>query len=193
MNIWKIQVWIWFCFSNIADNFTLEIFVSASSPTRAVLICLKRDLRDFRFSFFLNNYFIFSLFILHTWKQTRFCLIAFLSNLLMESWQKAIINRRRDVENLFASASDQRIFEWKLSFGVYQKYFRKFDFYGEIFSIGPKENFTFLFLTSFSLLSIALYTNVSLETVFHLQYLNCIFCWNYKNNYLFVDAKISYT
>ena len=86
----------------------------------------------------------------------------------MESWQTAIINRRRDVENLFASASDQRIFEWKLSFVVYQKYFRKFDFYGEILSMGPKENFTFLFLISFSLLSIALYTNVSLEAVFHL-------------------------
>ena len=58
-------------------------------------------------------------------------------------------NRKRNVENLFTLAADHRIFQRNLPYRVYghvyQKYCinPKFDVYGEIFSPGPKKNFTF--------------------------------------------------
>ena len=66
---------------------------------------------------------------------------------MMGTWQPSIINRNRDVENLFALASDHRIFLRSLSFrvywNVYQKCFRshKFYFYGEILS--PELHFSY--------------------------------------------------
>ena len=73
---------------------------------------------------------------------------------------RAVNGKNRDVENMFALASNYRIFLMNLSFLVYlhlyYKYIRnqKFDFYREIFSPEPKENFTFLVSLFLSLLPI---------------------------------------
>ena len=77
-----------------------------------------------------------------------------------DSDMRAVNGKNRDVENMFTLASDYRIFLMNLSFLVYlhlyYKYIRnqKFDFYGEIFSPEPKENFTFLVSLFLSLLPI---------------------------------------
>ena len=53
------------------------------------------------------------------------------------SYDADMTSVNRDVENLFVSSSDHRIFLWNL----YEKYFRsqKFAFYGETFSPRPKK------------------------------------------------------
>ena len=111
---------------------------------------------------------------------------------MMESWQQSIINRKRDVENLFTLASDHRIFPRNLSFRVYWhvwKYFRnqKLDIYGEIFSPGPKKSFTFsisyfLFIIANSCSLLLCRQCEPWDRVSLIIFLNCSFFWNLKKN-----------
>ena len=127
-NIWKIQVWLWFCSSRIADILIYSSILWVSPPQHDLfwsVLKMSPKIGNFHLSYFPDNYFIFNGFRLHIWQQKIIWLTAFLTNRWYSSMFSydadiTVVNYiNRDVENVFVSASDHRIFVWNLSFRVY--------------------------------------------------------------------------